>query len=136
MTPSIPPESRPWSGDVRFLGLEVRSTSDSRRHWARSTKTGCDPKRPNAAFCDFAGWYQKSGIASLKCGHGRQANNHQGAILGRPEQLRHFRKDRCETEHQDGTDGAARERGDGGDRTRPAGAAYIRILGDMYAKPE
>ncbi len=39
MTSSIPPESRPWSGDVRFLGLEVRSTPDSRRHWARPAKT-------------------------------------------------------------------------------------------------
>ncbi len=46
------PESRPSSGNVRilqphsiFLGLEVRSTSDSRRRWARSAKTGCDPER-------------------------------------------------------------------------------------------
>ena len=38
------PESRPSSGNVRFLGLEVRSTSDSRRRWARSARTGNDPK--------------------------------------------------------------------------------------------
>ena len=37
------PESRPSSGNVRFLGVEVRSTSDSRRRWARSAKTGYDP---------------------------------------------------------------------------------------------
>ena len=30
---------------VRFLGLEVRSTSDSRRRWARSAKTGFDPRQ-------------------------------------------------------------------------------------------
>ncbi len=30
-------------GYFRFLGLEVRSTSDSRRRWARSAKTGADP---------------------------------------------------------------------------------------------
>ncbi len=30
-------------GNVRFLDLEVRSTSDSRRRWARSAKTGFDP---------------------------------------------------------------------------------------------
>ena len=38
------PESRPSSGNVRFLGVEVRSTSDSRRRWARSARTGYDPK--------------------------------------------------------------------------------------------
>ncbi len=36
-------ESRPSSGNVRFLGVEVRSTSDSRRRWARSARTGYDP---------------------------------------------------------------------------------------------
>ncbi len=40
------PESRPSSGNVRFLGVEARSTSDSRRRWARPAKTGNDPKRP------------------------------------------------------------------------------------------
>ncbi len=38
------PESRPSSGNVRFLGVEIRSTSDSRRRWARSARTGYDPK--------------------------------------------------------------------------------------------
>ncbi len=32
-------------GSVRFLDLEVRSTSDGRRRWARSAKTGFDPSR-------------------------------------------------------------------------------------------
>ncbi len=41
------PENRPSGSNVRFLGLEVRSTSGSRRHWAKSAKTGCDPKRPS-----------------------------------------------------------------------------------------
>ncbi len=39
------PESRPSSGSVRFLGVEVRSTSDSRRRRARSARTGFDPNR-------------------------------------------------------------------------------------------
>jgi hypothetical protein len=39
------PESRPSSGNVRFLGLEVRSTSDNRSRWARSAKTEFDPRR-------------------------------------------------------------------------------------------
>ncbi len=39
------PESRPSSGCVRFLGLEVRSPSDSQRRWARSARTGYDPER-------------------------------------------------------------------------------------------
>ncbi len=42
------PESRPSSCKVRFLGVEVRSTSDSRRRWARSAKTGYDPKVQHA----------------------------------------------------------------------------------------
>ena len=40
------PERRPSSGNVRFLDVEVCSTSDSRRRWTRSAKTGFDPKRP------------------------------------------------------------------------------------------
>ena len=39
------PESGPSSGNVRFLGVEVRSTSDSRRRWAWSARTGYDPLR-------------------------------------------------------------------------------------------
>jgi hypothetical protein len=39
------PESRPSSGKFRFLGVEVRSTPDSRRRWAGSAKTGFDPKQ-------------------------------------------------------------------------------------------
>ena len=39
------PEGRPSSGNVRFLGLEARSTSDRRRRWARFARTGYDPKR-------------------------------------------------------------------------------------------
>ena len=38
------PDQGPEIGYVRFLGLEVRSTSDSRRRWAWSAETGCDPK--------------------------------------------------------------------------------------------
>ncbi len=38
------PESRPSSGNVRFLGLGVRSTPDSRRRWVRSARTGYDPE--------------------------------------------------------------------------------------------
>ena len=39
------PDWGPWIGSVRFPGLEVRSTSDSRRRWARSAKTGFDPEQ-------------------------------------------------------------------------------------------
>ncbi len=44
------PESRPSSGNVRILGVEVRFTSDSRRRWARSAKTGFDPKRSSSVI--------------------------------------------------------------------------------------
>ena len=40
------PQQATFKPHVRFLGVEVRSTSDSRRDWARSAKTGHDPKRP------------------------------------------------------------------------------------------
>ncbi len=39
------PGSRPSSANVRFLGVEVRSTSDSRRRWARPARTAFDPQR-------------------------------------------------------------------------------------------
>ena len=50
------PESRPSCGNVRFLGLEVRSTSDSRRRWARSAKTGFDPQRKFALLEEAEHW--------------------------------------------------------------------------------
>ncbi len=50
------PESRPSSGDVRFLGLEVRSTSDSRRRWARSARTGYDPNQTLALPKEVEHW--------------------------------------------------------------------------------
>ena len=45
--PDLPiyPDWGPQRGPVRFLGLEVRPTSDSRRRWVRSVKTGVDPGR-------------------------------------------------------------------------------------------
>ena len=39
------PETRPSSGNIRFLGVEARSTSDSRRRWVRPAKTGFDTFR-------------------------------------------------------------------------------------------
>ncbi len=41
----VQPRLRSLVGYLRFLGLEARSTSDSRCRWARSAKTGPDPIR-------------------------------------------------------------------------------------------
>ena len=52
------PESRPSSGTVRILSLEVRFAPDSRRRWARAAKTGHDPgcvkTSENRSKCDFS----------------------------------------------------------------------------------
>jgi hypothetical protein len=58
-------ESRPSNGNIRFLGVEVRSTSDSRRRWARSARTVSDPERTFIGFCEPAREFRKSRVPSI-----------------------------------------------------------------------